>query len=474
MSTNPHAPGPGKKGRDPLLLNKIAGGILSAGLVAWIVIQAPGILSGKDAAKTRAEVAKNAPATAAAAGGGVPSIDPLIIKADVSKGQQFVAQQCAACHTVDKGGANGVGPNLYGVMNDKMFAKAGYDFSSAVKSKASGVWTYQKMNEWLVDPQKFAPGTRMGYTGIKNDVQRADTIAYLRTLSTDPIPLPKPGQGAAATSAVAMIGPSSGAPAIAPLYASAVAGKGQSFFEQQCSACHTITKGGANGVGPNLYGIVGAPMFAKAGYTFSGAVKKAASGNWTPHKLNEWLYDPMKDVPGTHMAYPGVKNNQVRADLIDYLNTQSASPEKLPTTSASATPAAAATQTASAGLDTGAPTIKPVLASAVIAKGQSFFEQQCSACHSIDKGGANGVGPNLYGVVGAPMFAKAGYSFSSGAKKAAADGKWTPHELNEWLYDPVKAVPGTHMAYPGIKNTQVRADVIAYLNAQSATPETLK
>ncbi|MGC9270499.1 c-type cytochrome [Acidiphilium sp.] len=466
----PHATEPGKKRRDPLLLNKIAGGILSAGLVVWIVVQAPGILSGKDAAKHKAEMAKEA-AVAAPAVSGIPSIDPLIIKADVAKGAAFVGQQCAACHTVTKGGANGVGPNLYGVMNDKMFAAPGYAFSTAVKSKASGVWTYQKMNEWLDDPQTFAPGTRMGYTGIKNDVQRADTIAYLRTLSTDPIPLPKPGQGA--TAAVATMGPSSGAPSIAPLYASAVLAKGQSFFEQQCSACHSINSGGANGVGPNLYGVVGAPMFAKAGYTFSGAVKKVAHGDWTPHALNEWLYDPMKDVPGTHMAYPGIKNNQIRADVIDYLNAQSASPIKLPTTAASATPAAAV-QTASVGLDSGAPTIKPVLASAVIAKGQSFFEQQCSACHSINSGGANGVGPNLYGVVGAPMFAKAGYDFSAGARKAAADGKWTPHELNEWLYDPTKAVTGTHMAYPGIKNTQVRADVIAYLNAQSPSPETLK
>ncbi|MDD2876117.1 MAG: c-type cytochrome [Acidiphilium sp.] len=325
----PHATEPGKKHRDPLLLNKIAGGILSAGLVAWIVIQAPGILSGKDAAEHKAEMAKMAAASAPATGG-IPSIDPLIIKGDVEKGEHFVAQQCAACHTLTKGGANGVGPNLYGVMNAKMFAKPGFDFSSAVKAKASGVWTYQKMNEWLDDPQTFAPGTHMPYAGIKNDAVRADTIAYLRTLSSTPIPLPTPGEGAAATPAAATAGLNSDAPSIKALYASAVVTKGQSFFEQQCSACHTVTKGGANGVGPNLYGVVGGPMFSAPGYSFTDAVKKAAEGKWTPHELNEWLDDPMKAVPGTRMAYPGIKNNQVRADVIDYLNSQSASPVKLP------------------------------------------------------------------------------------------------------------------------------------------------
>jgi cytochrome c len=324
MSTpNPHADGTGGKRRDPLLLNKIAGGVLSAGLVFWIATHAAGIISGTDAPK-KPVIATAAPA-AAPAGGGIPSIDGLIVKADVTKGQQFVAQQCAACHSVNSGGANGVGPNLYGVMNDKMFAKAGYDFSSAAKGKASGVWTYQKMNEWLDDPQSFAPGTRMGYTGIKNDVVRADTIAYLRTLSTAPIPLPTPGAATAAAAPAAAVA-GSGAPSIKPLLASAVVAKGESFFQQQCSACHSINSGGANGVGPNLYGVVGGPMFAKAGYSFSDAVKKDAGGKWTPHELNEWLYNPMKDVPGTHMAYPGIKNNQVRADVIAYLNAQSASP----------------------------------------------------------------------------------------------------------------------------------------------------
>lgn len=322
--------GPGHKGNDPLLLNKVAGGILSAGLIVWISIHLAGALTGSKEVKK--PVIATATAHKAASGGGVPSINGLIAKADVTKGKNFMAQQCEACHTVTKGGAAGVGPNLYGVMGDKMFAKAGYNFSGAVKKVASGAWTYQKMNEWLDDPQKFAPGTRMGYPGIKHAPVRADVVAYLRTLSDNPIPLPKPGSGGSASgtkAAAASSGPSSGAPVIKPLYAKADTTKGKNFFEQQCAACHTITKGGANGVGPNLYGVVGSPMFDKAGFSFSSAAKKAAHGKWTLHELNEWLYNPMKDVPGTHMGYPGIKNNQTRADVVAYLNAQSGSPEKL-------------------------------------------------------------------------------------------------------------------------------------------------
>lgn len=323
----PHGPATGKKGRDPLLLNKIAGGILSAGLVFWIATHAAGIISGRDTPK-HPVIATASQATAVAAG--IPSIDALIVKADVKKGASFVAQQCSACHAVNKGGANGVGPDLYGVMNHKMFVATGYKFSSAVSKDAGRPWTYQEMNEWLDNPQKFAPGTHMTYPGIKNNVQRANAVAYLRTLSSHPLPLPKPGAGHASPAAATVAaGFSSGAPSIKPLLAKAVIAKGQSFFAQQCSACHSINQGGANGVGPNLYGVVGAPMYAKAGYSFSSAAKKAAHGNWTAHKLNEWLDAPMKAVPGTHMAYPGIKNNQVRADVIAYLNAQSAHPAPL-------------------------------------------------------------------------------------------------------------------------------------------------
>jgi cytochrome c len=79
-----------------------------------------------------------------------------------------------------------------------------------------------------------------------------------------------------------------------------------------------------------LYGIVGAKTFATPGFTYSAAVKTKAGGTWTAQELSDWLQSPMTFAPGTMMAYPGIKNDQTRADVIAYLNNNSASPIKLP------------------------------------------------------------------------------------------------------------------------------------------------
>jgi cytochrome c len=114
------------------------------------------------------------------------------------------------------------------------------------------------------------------------------------------------------------------------MFASADITKGQGVVQQQCSACHTLAKGAAAGVGPNLYGIVGAKMFAQAGFTYSAAVKSKAGGAWTPDTLSAWLQDPNGFAPGTAMSYPGVKKDQTRADVIAWLNSNSDHPVKLP------------------------------------------------------------------------------------------------------------------------------------------------
>lgn len=493
-----------KKGRDPLLINKVLGGILSAGLVVWIGVHIANGIShygnnGVPTAPLIKVAGGNANVAAApAAAPGIPPINNLIAKANLQKGKSFVAQQCGACHTVTKGGANGVGPNLYGVMNAEMFAKSGYSFSSAVKSKAKGNWTYSKMNDWLYDPMKFAPGTHMSYPGVKNTTVRADVVAYLRTLSSNPVPLPKrepvvaaatPPSAGNTKATPASKAQGSGAPPILTLFATASIPKGQTFFQQQCSACHTINKGGANGVGPNLYGVVQEKMFAAPGFSFSSAVKQKAQGNWTPKLLNQWLFNPMKFAPGTHMSYPGIKNNQMRANVIAYMNQQSAQPTKLeaaaPAQAAyqkppagssppakAATPAPTASQPEAAQSGYTVPPIANLYATGTVAKGQSFFQQQCAACHTVTKGGPNGVGPNLYGIVGSKKFAQAGFDFSSAAKQHAK-GTWTPHALNRWLYDPMKYAPGTHMTYPGVKDNQTRASMVEYLNSLSPSPEKL-
>jgi cytochrome c len=324
-------------GKDTLLINKIMAGILTAGIVFWCANRIAAIVIPDESPKVAAiKITGLATAAAPAAPAGPASILPLIATADVAKGAAFVAQQCAACHTVTQGGAAGVGPNLYGVLGGPMFAGAGFNYSDAVKAKAKGNWGYDEMGNWLADPASFAPGTAMSYAGIKNTQTRADVVAYLRTLSASPLAMPSAADVKAASAAPAATTAAPAAPGgatpqgIDTLFASADPAKGEALVQQQCSACHTLNKGGAAGVGPNLYGIVGAKMFAQAGFSYSAAVKAKAGGTWNADNLSDWLKDPMGFAAGTMMAYPGVKNDQTRADVIAYLNKNGDSPIKLP------------------------------------------------------------------------------------------------------------------------------------------------
>jgi cytochrome c len=130
---------------------------------------------------------------------GPAPIAPLLASADVKAGDQFVHKVCVACHTFDKGGKPGVGPNLYGIVGAPHDHEAGFNYSPAMEKFKGQPWTYDALNEWLYKPSAYAPGTRMSFAGITNDKQRADVIAYLRTLSDNPEPLPKAEQPPATT-----------------------------------------------------------------------------------------------------------------------------------------------------------------------------------------------------------------------------------------------------------------------------------
>jgi cytochrome c len=100
------------------------------------------------------------------------------------------------------------------------------------------------------------------------------------------------------------------------------AAAGASSFGQ-CAACHTIGKGGATLAGPNLFGVYGRPVGRgdrRFGYT---AALRSVSGRWTDQSLDKWLTDPRAAVPGTRMAFAGVRDPLERADLIAYLKTRS-------------------------------------------------------------------------------------------------------------------------------------------------------
>lgn len=92
-----------------------------------------------------------------------------------------IFKRCVACHTVDKGGRNGVGPNLHGVVGRAVGAVAGFSYSGPMKAKG-GVWDEATLDAYLKAPAQALPGGRMAFAGIKEDAERKAVILYLETL----------------------------------------------------------------------------------------------------------------------------------------------------------------------------------------------------------------------------------------------------------------------------------------------------
>lgn len=115
-------------------------------------------------------------------------------------------------------------------------------------------------------------------------------------------------------------------------------------------------------------------------------------------------------------------------------------------------------------------TVKPLLASAKPDAGAATFKA-CAACHSVEKGGANKVGPALWGVVNRDKGAVDGFGYSAALK--GMGGKWTPENLVAFIHNPKAYVAGTKMVYGGLNDPEKLADLVAYLNTLSDSPAKL-
>jgi cytochrome c len=170
---------------DSYRINKILGLVLGTALfLQTIHIVDATFIPGKEAKPgSEAAVKEEQPAAA-----GAQSFDSLLASASAERGAQ-VAKQCQMCHNVEEGQGNKVGPDLYGVVDRPVASEPGFSYTAALKAKG-GKWTFAALNKWLTDPRADVRGTSMTFAGLPREKQRADVIAYLDTLSKNPVPLP--------------------------------------------------------------------------------------------------------------------------------------------------------------------------------------------------------------------------------------------------------------------------------------------
>lgn len=128
-----------------------------------------------------------APVPAAAA---AEPIAKRLASADATKGAASVKSKCASCHQFTKDGKNGTGPLLYGVVTRAKGNAAGFNYSAPMKAKG-GNWDYEALDAFIANPKGYVPNTTMGYAGVPRPDERANIIAYLRSLSENPAPLPQ-------------------------------------------------------------------------------------------------------------------------------------------------------------------------------------------------------------------------------------------------------------------------------------------
>ena len=180
--------------------NTIFGWVLASGIVALGLSS----ISAKIFEADNPEVEEgaygyviDAPEEGAAADAG-PSFASLLASGTAAAGEAVFAK-CTACHTIEQGGAAGIGPNLYGVLGTGIGQHSpGFAYSSALADKG-GEWDYDNMDAWLASPRGFANGTKMSFAGLSSAEDRANVILYMREYGGGP-PLPEvpaevPGEG---------------------------------------------------------------------------------------------------------------------------------------------------------------------------------------------------------------------------------------------------------------------------------------
>ncbi|WP_409019217.1 c-type cytochrome [Brevundimonas vesicularis] len=164
--------------------NKIMGACLGTAFVILVVQQVSGMVYHTEQPEKMGYFV-DAPDEAAGGADAAPlPIDwgTVLPAADLAAGEAAFAR-CQACHTINSGGANGIGPNLFGALGGPVMHAAGFAYSDAMaKHKAEApTWNYDEIDAFLTAPGRYVPGTKMSFAGIRDENTRINLIAWMRT-----------------------------------------------------------------------------------------------------------------------------------------------------------------------------------------------------------------------------------------------------------------------------------------------------
>ena len=182
---------------DNLKTNKILAGFLLAGLLAMgsgkiAEILIPNQKIEENAYPVEIKQAADSGKSSAPVNEGPEPILALLASADIEAGTK-VAKKCTACHEFDVDGKNKTGPMLWNIVNAGKGMKDGFKYSDALVSMG-GAWDYDALNAFLYKPKAYIKGTKMNFVGLKKPSDRANMIAYLRSLADTPVVLPTQAQ----------------------------------------------------------------------------------------------------------------------------------------------------------------------------------------------------------------------------------------------------------------------------------------
>ena len=182
----------GEQTLDSFEFNKIAGWILAAFVVLLGVSTVTTMAFKPHKPEKQAYVVEGVEVEASASAAPAEAEKPIgfyLASASAEKGEA-VFKKCGACHNAEKGGANGIGPNLYGVLGGPHAHRADFSYSTAMAATKGKTWGWDEINAWLKSPKAYIPGNKMSFAGIGKPEDRASVALYLNSKSDSPLPLP--------------------------------------------------------------------------------------------------------------------------------------------------------------------------------------------------------------------------------------------------------------------------------------------